>query len=354
MTSLHESDDLIVDRADPILVTGASGFIGRRVVRTLLDYGFTDIRCLVRETSRLGELTASLQNSDHDNIMVGNLLSREDCKRAIEGIRVIYHLAAGRGEKSFPDAVLNSVVTTRNLLEAASVSNSLRRFVNVSSFSVYSNSKIRRRGLLDEGCEFEDRPELRGDAYTYAKVRQDELVLSLCSKFDIPFVMVRPGVVYGPGNKGIHGRVGIKTFGVFLHLGGYNKIPLSYVDNCADAIVLAGIKKGVGGEVFNVVDDELPTSKTFLKLYKNKVSRFRSIYVPYRSFFLFCYAWELYSKWSERQLPPLFNRRMCATYWKGNRYSNEKLKRLLGWKPKVPFQEAIVQYCEYQKAVGIK
>lgn len=348
------SDDLILEYTDPILITGASGFIGRRVVRTLLDYGFTNIRCLVRESSNLTELTAILQDSSRAQIMVGNLVSREDCKRATEDIRVIYHLAAGRGEKSFPDAVLNSVVTTRNLLEAVSVRNTLLRFVNVSSFSVYSNSKIQRRGLLDEGCEFEDRPDLRGDAYTYAKVRQDELVLSLCAKFGTPFVIVRPGVVYGPGNKGIHGRVGIKTFGVFLHLGGHNAIPLSYVDNCADAIVLAGIKKGVNGEVFNIVDDELPTSRMFLKVYKDKVSRFRSIYVPYRIFFLFCWAWELYSKRSERQLPPLFNRKMCATYWKGNRYSNEKLKRLLGWKPKVLFPEAIEQYCEYQKAVRAK
>ena len=84
-------------------------------------------------------------------------------------------------------------------------------------------------------------------------------------------MIVRPGVVYGPGNKGITGRVGLGTFGLFLHLGGSNEIPLTYVDNCADAIVLAGIKGGVDGEVFNVVDDDLPTSRKFLRLYKKNV-----------------------------------------------------------------------------------
>ena len=100
------------------------------------------------------------------------------------------------------------------------------------------------------------------------------------------------------------------------------------------------------------MDDDLPTSKRFLKLYKKNVKHFNSLFVPYKIFYLFCYLWEKYSQWSEGQLPPVFNRKMCSTYWKGNRYSNEKLKTLLGWKPKVSFDEAAKHYFEYQKAVG--
>jgi len=351
-----KEDDLIIDYAAPLLVTGSSGFIGCRLVQALLDYGFSNIRCLVRPSSNVAGLkkVLELDNCGKIKIMEGNLLSREDCRRISDGACVIYHLAAGRGEKSFPDAFLNSVVTTRNLLDAVSGSHSLRRFVNVGSFSVYSNSHLRRRALVDEGCELESQPQLRGDAYSYAKVRQDELVMEHCKKNKIPFVIVRPGVVYGPGNKGIHGRIGIGTFGVFLHLGGANEIPLTYVDNCADAIVLAGLRPGVNGEIFNVVDDDLPTSRTFLKLFKNNVGRFRSLWVPYRLFYMFCCLWEWYSKWSERQLPPVFNRKMCAAYWKGNQYSNDKLKKLLGWNPKVTFEEAMQHYCDYQKATGYK
>ena len=54
-------------------------------------------------------------------------------------------------------------------------------------------------------------------------------------------------------------------------------------------------QKGVDGEVFNIVDDDLPTSRGFLKMYKKNVRDFRSIYVPYRVFYLFCYLWEKYS-----------------------------------------------------------
>ena len=96
------------------------------------------------------------------------------------------------------------------------------------------------------------------------------------NKLNLPYVIVRPGHVYGPGNEAISARVGIGTFGTFLHLGGPNTIPFTYVDNCADAIVLAGLKPGVDGEVFNVVDDDLPSSRQFLGLYKKNVSTLSS------------------------------------------------------------------------------
>jgi nucleoside-diphosphate-sugar epimerase len=190
----------------------------------------------------------------------------------------------------------------------------------------------------------EGEPKSRGDAYTYAKVRQDELLIDYVRKYNIPFVIVRPGVVFGPGNRGMHTRVGIGTFGIFLYLGGSNRIPLTYVDNCADAIALAGIKKGVDGEIFNIVDDDIPTARVFLKTYKKHVGNFRSLYVPYGIFYLFSYLWEKYSAWSRGQLPPAFNRRACETYLKGNCYSNEKLKKMLGWKPTVSMEEGLARY----------
>ena len=113
------------------------------------------------------------------------------------------------------------------------------------------------------------------------KSNRTTLVTEYGKRFGIPYVIVRPGYVYGPGNEAITGRVGIGTFGVFLHLGGSNPIPFTYVDNCADAIALAGLTRGVEGEVFNVVDDDLPSSRHFLRLYKQNVRRFRSLYVPH-------------------------------------------------------------------------
>ena len=341
---------MIVDSSSPILITGANGFIGSSVVEMLLERGYSNLRCFVRPSGKLDRLNNILTAHPHANaqILTGNLLSRVDCDRAVRGVSVIYHLAAGI-DKSFAGAFMNSVLTTRNLLDAAVKEGTLKRFVNISSFAVYSTLKLRRGALLDESCEIENPSYGRGDAYGFAKIKQDELVSAYATKHGVPIVTMRPGAVYGPGKRSITGRVGLDTFGVFLHMGGSIRIPLSYIENCADAIVLAGLVPGVEGEVFNVVDDDLPTSRKFLRLYKKNVRRFFSVPVPYRLSYLLCTLWEKYSAWSEGQLPPVFNRSRCSAEWKGNRYSNEKMKKLLGWSPRVGFEEASRRYFEYQR-----
>jgi len=340
----------IIGPDDIILVTGANGFIGSRVVETLFRYGFKRLRCLVRPFSNRQTLNEVIQVFSNVNaeIIEGNLLSRDDCALATKDVSVVLHLAAGT-DKSFANVVMNSVVTTRNLLDSISQNSTLKRFVNVSSLVVYSNFHMKRGSLLDENCEIDKRPELRHEAYVYGKVKQDELLLEYSKKYYIPYVIVRPAVVFGPGKTFIPARVGIDTFGLFLHLGGGIRIPFTYVDNCAEAVVLAGLTKGIDGHIFNVVDDEIPTSRQFLRAYKKNVRNFKSVYVPYRLFYLFSYFWENYSKWSKGQMPPAFNRRKCAIYWKGNRYSNQKAKELLGWEPRVPFTEALVRYFDYQR-----
>ena len=344
-----EQESRIADTDDLALVTGAAGFIGRRVVGRLVDHGFHKVRCFVRESADVARVQALLdlaREGTRIEVIRGNLLRREDCAVAARGATVIFHLAAGRGEKSFPDAFANSVVTTRNLLEASAQDKSLKRFVNVSSFAVYTNMGKPRGRLLDESCPLESRPELRGEAYCFAKVKQDEIVTEYGRKLGIPYVTVRPGHVYGPGNEAITGRVGIGTFGLFLHLGGPNSIPFTYVDNCAEAIVLAGLKEGIDGEVFNVVDDDLPSSRQFLRLYKRQVRRIKSIYVPHILSYALCYGWERYSASSEGQLPPAFNRRRWHANWKKTHYSNAKLKSRLGWTPKVSTEEGLRRYFE--------
>jgi nucleoside-diphosphate-sugar epimerase len=349
-----ERDTFIISPDDPILVTGATGFIGPRLVESLLDRGFRNVRCFARPSSEVARLEAVASRREWARIEVvkGNLLSREDCAAATKDVALIFHLAAGGSEKSFPDVFMNSVVTTRNLLEACLGHTCLRRFVNISSFTVYTNTQKPRWRLLDESCPVEKRPEFRGDAYCYAKVKQDEFVTEYGKRYGIPYVIVRPGSVYGPGKEQITGRVGTGAFGIFLHLGGSNTIPLTYVDNCAEAIMLAGLKKGVDGEVFNVVDDGLPTSRRFLRLYKRNVRRFTSIYVPHVVSYALCSLWENYSNWSEGQLPPVFNRKRWHVELKKTNYSNDKVKARLGWTPKVPTAEGLSRYFQSCRVRG--
>jgi nucleoside-diphosphate-sugar epimerase len=347
-----ERSGFIINPSETILVTGANGYVGSMVVRTLLAYGFKRIRCLTRSTSKstnLADITEGGVSADLE-IVKGNLLSSDDCSRAAKGVSVIYHLAAGV-EKSYPGCFLNSVVTTRNILDAVIREQTLKRFVNISSITVYSNEHIPRGGLLNESCEVDTRLVERHEPYTYGKAKQDEIVFEYAQKYQLPYVIIRPSVVFGPGKPKITDRIGTSTFGVFLHLGLNNKIPLTYIDNCAEAIVLAGLRKGIEDQVFNITDDDLPTSREFLRLYKRNVHRFLSIPIPYRPWYFFCYLWESYSRWSEGQLPPVFNCRTCSVYWKGNRYSNQKAKQLLGWHPRVLMKDGLERFFVYVREV---
>jgi nucleoside-diphosphate-sugar epimerase len=336
------NSEYIVSLDDRILVTGSNGFIGTKVVEILLEYGFSNIRCFVRPSSYLGGLKnvfAKFDAGRNIELVTGDLLSRDDCQKAAEGISIIYHLAAGT-EKSFAGAFMNSALSTRNLMDAFLKVGKPKRFVNVSSFAVYSNLSLKRNSILDETCPLETAPQERFDAYGFGKLKQEEIVREYAKHYRLPCVTLRPGYVFGVGKQELNGRVGIKVFGPFMQVNGSNLLPLTYVDNCAEAIVLAGLTPGIDGEVFNIVDDDLLTARQFLKTYK-VAKRFRSVRVPYWVAYSACYAWEEYSKWSKGQLPPAFNRRRCAANWKSQRYSNEKLKTRLGWKPRVPMNQAM-------------
>ena len=335
----------IVTPSDHILVTGSNGFIGSKVVEKLLEYGFSNLRCFVRPSSRLSRLNEALDRlpaGRNVELVIGDLLSRDDCRKAAEGVSIIYHLAAGM-EKSFAGAFMNSALATRNLMDAFLQFGEAKRFVNISSFAVYSNLGLRRGALLDENCPLEDAPQKRFDAYGFGKLKQEELVREYGGKYKLPYVILRPGYVFGPGKTELNGRVGINTFGFFIQVDGSHLLPLTFVDNCAEAIVLAGLKAGVDGEVFNVVDDDLLTSGQFLREYKKKDRRF-SVRIPYSVAYALSLLWEKYSNWSKGQLPPVFNRRRCAAEWKGNRFSNEKLHQRLGWKPRVNMEAAMASF----------
>lgn len=329
-----------------MLVTGANGFIGARVVENLMEKGYRNVRCLVRGASQQERLLASLsqwEGGECVEVAVGDLLSPSACEEAARGVSIIYHLAAGF-EKSFAGAFMNSAVATRNLMDAFLQVGVPQRFVNVSSFAVYSCGRLRRGGVLDERCPLEDAPQERADPYGFGKLKQEELVREYGEQKGLPFVILRPGTVFGPGKTELSARIGIRTFGPFVQIGGSHLIPLSYVDNCAEAIVLAGVKEGVAGETINVVDDELLTGKQFLDACRRGINGFSFVRIPYWAGYLFSRMWEDYSIASQGQLPAVFNRRRCWAEWKPKRFCNRKLRERLGWRPRVGLDEAMKRF----------
>src|SRR5205814_9996899 len=186
---------------DRILVTGSNGFIGSKLIEILLEYGFANLRCFVRPSSHLGRLQKVLGNFDagrNVELVVGDLLSREDCRKAAAGVSIVYHLAAGM-EKSFAGAFMNSALATRNLMDALLECDRLKRFVNVSSFAVYSNLDLKHGDLVDETCPLEDAPQERFDAYGFGKLKQEQLVRQHGSKHQLPHAIVRARSSSAPG-----------------------------------------------------------------------------------------------------------------------------------------------------------
>jgi nucleoside-diphosphate-sugar epimerase/peptidoglycan/xylan/chitin deacetylase (PgdA/CDA1 family) len=322
-----------------ILVTGAAGFLGRALVERLLAHSYTDIRCNVRRHTDIPKLEALSQRHSHPKLeyCVGNLKYREDAARAVEDVELIFHLAAGK-KGTAADLLLDSVVGSRNLLDAV-VDRKPMRIVLVSSFSVYGVAGLGRGARVNEQTALEPHPEWR-DHYSYSKLRQEQLFWEYQQRNGFELVVLRPGVIYGPEGAHFSNRVGLTIGKWQLHFGGRNLLPLSYVDNCAEALVVAGTHQCAAGEVYNVLDNDLPTCREYLRAYKKHVTKIRSISVPYFGVRLLSSVIAKYHRYSKGQLPAILTPYKAASLWGGNRFDNSKL-RSIGWRQLVPTAEGL-------------
>jgi nucleoside-diphosphate-sugar epimerase len=336
-----------------ILVTGAGGFLGVNVVERLVAHGHSDIRCFLRDKGKAGriEALAAANPGCHVEICYGNLKSKADCARAVADVEIVIHLAAGL--KGAPaELFVDSVVTARNLLEALgartqpSIANT--RVVLVSSFGVYGVASLGRGARVDESTPLEPFPDRR-DPYSHSKLRQEQLVREYQQKLGFELVVLRPGVIYGPGGGAFSNRVGIQVGPVFVHMGGSNLLPLSYVVNCAEAIVVAATHADAAGQVYNVHDDEMPTASEYLRAYKKHVKRVRSVRLPYFATRFLARSLEGYHRRSQGQLPAIITRYKAAAAWGGNTFSNAKLHGL-GWRPLVSTHDGMMRTFEYLRA----
>jgi nucleoside-diphosphate-sugar epimerase len=321
------------------LVTGAAGFLGGRVVSDLLCRGAA-VRCLLRPSSsdvRLRTLTPT-DTPGRLEIVRGQLSRPDVCAKVLEGCDTVYHVAA---EMTGATAVLfmGNVVTTRVLLEAA-CSVGIRRFVLVSSLGVYGTADIPTGGSLDESCPLDPNAHLR-DPYSYSKVAQERVAWRTHAMMGLPLVVVRPGVIYGPGRDCLTGRVGLRLGNFMLVMGGRQEMPYTHVANCAQAVVLAGEVAGVEGQAFNVVDDELPTGRQLLKRYRAEVGRLRHLRVPSWAIPPLSGLCEWYHRQSRGQLPAVLTRYKSQAMWRSLHYPNERAKRGLGWRPEVALEAGL-------------
>jgi nucleoside-diphosphate-sugar epimerase len=325
-----------------ILVTGAGGFLGKWIVERLLEHGQTDVRCMLRDTTKGAalEAIAARYPAAKVEMFAANLKNPAEIAAALSGCGMVIHAAAAL-KGSPAEMFLDSVVASRNLLDAvvALPEGTRPRVVLISSFGAMGVSELGRGAMVDEKTPMETHPEWR-DVYSYTKLRQEQMFWEYRERYGFDLVVLRPGVIYGPGGGHFSNRVGLSLFGVFVHLGGSNLLPLTYVENCAEAIVVAALAPEASGQIYNVVDDDLVTSRQYLGMYKKKVRPVRSVRVPYWLLMWGSKMVEGYSKRSKGQLPAIFTPYKTKAMWGGNKFSNAKLKGI-GWRPVMSTREGL-------------
>lgn len=322
-------------------VTGGAGFLGRHLIQNLVSLGM-NVRCLVRRSTDLSDLRSVLTDEQLARVqfVYGDVSDRQVLDEALQEGDIVYHLAAALSG-NVSTMIENTVVPTKTLLETSAMAK-VKRFVLVSSLGVYGTGQIHRGGTLDETTPVDPHPELR-DSYTLSKIRQEEAAWEAYEQWGLPIVVVRPGVIYGTGRPLLSSRVGLSLGPILLCMGGGHPLPYTYVENCAEAIALAGSTPGIEGEVFNIVDDDLPSGRQIVHLLKKNGRRVRSIRIPQPLVGPFSSLYETFSKWSGGRVPAVVTRYKSDAIWKPVCYSNEKAKRCLHWSPSRQTLDALVK-----------
>jgi nucleoside-diphosphate-sugar epimerase len=236
---------LVIDlKGKKVLVTGASGFIGGRLVERLVRYHGADVRALVRNPSsaaRLARFPIDFQ--------MGDVTRSTDLDKAMEGRSLVFHCAYGTSGSQKHRAWVNKTGTER-VLEAAHRAGS-PRVVYLSTLMVY--------GRTGDGDLDETAPRRRfGNAYSDSKLEAEKIALQYSRSGRVPVSVLQPTAVYGPyGGVWTAGPLqSLKTGRMILIDGGEGLANAVYLDDLVSAMLLAAVKDEAVGEAFLVSGPE--------------------------------------------------------------------------------------------------
>ncbi len=234
-----------------ILVTGASGFIGGRIVEVFHLAGAQPIRAGIRRWSscaRLGRFPVEITRFD--------LMETDQVERALDGVTAVVHCAKGTREET--------VQGTENLLNAA-LKQGVDRFVHFSTADVYGEAS----GEIDETFPFQS----TGTEYSEMKIEAEERCWAFLEK-GLPLTVLRPTIVYGPFSGGwtvsIAERLIQGVWGKFEKYG-EGKCNLLYVDDLVRAVSIALRNENALGEAFNVSGPEVTTWNDYFDRFNRKL-----------------------------------------------------------------------------------
>lgn len=318
-----------------VLVTGGTGFLGRRITQRLVDEGYP-VRVLARTSSNI-EFLKKLAVE----IVLGDVGDRASVNQALNDIAVVIHAAAGTSG-SQQDCETGTVLGTRNVLESCKA-NGIEKLVYISSCSVYGVTDYQDHQMVTEESSLERFPWRRG-AYSASKQQAEALVMETMNAGDFPIVVLRLGTIYGPGGEIFTPMIGLSLANkVFLVFGsGQFVLPLVYVDHVADAVLLCLKTPDADHQIFNVVDTAAITKQRYMEsLVKKLHPQSHFVYLPY---------WLLYGlTWVQEKLfrllrrPPFLTTYRLVSSQRPIRYDSAKIARMIGWQLRVTFDQAVAE-----------
>jgi len=324
-----------------VLVTGANGFVGATLCKKLVAKGYA-VRGLVRKTSDL-----SLLKDVSLELVVGSLDDRESLKKAVQGVHVVYHVAAAVtdwGTLEFFRRV--NVEGTRNMLEA-SVHAKVKRFVLVSSVAVQD---------FIGGQDMDEETEKDPTPFPYCQSKREAEALALSyhqsSKMDV--TIIRPGDVYGQGDRvSLLKMASMLEKGQMMTIGGGRVLgAFTYVENLVDGIILAGTHPKASGEVFIITDGEKVTWRRYFETLTRELALPKPrISIHWRIAWILASVLEFVHHTFSLKKRPLVTRYLVAHLRRDFHFSITKAQRVLGYHPAVSFDEAIHRTAVWYKKV---
>ncbi len=317
-----------------LLVTGATGFVGKATVRRLLEQGKRP-RALARPSERV----QSLKELGID-VVVGDVADGMVVERAMRGVEAVIHCAARMGTKgTWAEFHRDSVVGTENVVRAAH-SAGVKRLIYVSSLGVYGTPANGDR--ITEATPYDGSPEERG-SYSRAKIEAERLVLQFARETGLPVTTFRPGFIYGRGRPLPTGPLAFPSpFGRSYVLVGRSDglLGLNYIENLLDAFWLALENTEGQGRQYNIVDDDHLTKGEYYRV-REEIDGIHATFIPGWPFLIAAPGIAIVAKRSGGGKLATFSPHALARALTSVRYDTRAVREQLGWSPRVSLQEAL-------------
>jgi nucleoside-diphosphate-sugar epimerase len=322
--------------AEPVLVTGATGFIGSRVVHKLLQHGVK-----VKVLALPGEATPA-EWADEVEIVRGSISDPLAVEKAAQGAKTIIHLVAIVTDWGDEKKYWEFTVEGSRLIFEQALKNKAR-VVLASSIVVYGDK------IYSQPCPEETAYGKTFGPYSRTKQAQEKLGWDYYKNKNLKLSVVRPANVFGPrSGPWLHDVINVlKSGSPGLISGGDMSAGLAYVDNVADILILAGSSEKAVGRAYNASDGTDVTWKQYFTDIANMigVKNPKSIPRPLAAFGarLLEGIWKFLSIQSR----PLITREALNLIGSDNRIPIDRVKNELGYTPQVSYAEGLKIIKEY-------